>query len=184
MLPLRMLGAAMRVVNSWYWSAKFGQRTRIGKNFYLKNASNITCERGVSIDDNVRIVSETVAGYLTIKENVILGRGVSIDITGGLEIGENTLLSAEVIILTHTHPGDPHSPPRSTRKAIGRDVWIGMRAVILDKATKIGDGAHIGAGSIVTRDVAAYSVVAGNPARVIGWRASANESCIQSGSEE
>lgn len=52
---------------------------------------------------------------------------------------------------------------------IGNDVWIGHGAVILGGVT-IGDGAIIGAGAIVTKDVAPYTIVAGNPARVIRSR--------------
>ena len=52
---------------------------------------------------------------------------------------------------------------------IGNDVWIGFRATILSGVT-IGDGAVIGAGSIVTRDVPAYSIVCGGPAKVTKYR--------------
>lgn len=50
-------------------------------------------------------------------------------------------------------------------------VWIGGRVIILP-GVKIGDGAIIGAGSVVTKDVSEYDVVAGNPARVIKNRKS------------
>jgi len=53
---------------------------------------------------------------------------------------------------------------------IGHDVWIGTRTIILPNCTKIGDGAIIGAGSVVTRDVEPFSIVGGNPARVIKQR--------------
>lgn len=53
---------------------------------------------------------------------------------------------------------------------IGHDVWIGERAIILPSVTSIGNGAIIGAGSIVTKDVEPYSIVAGNPAKKIGKR--------------
>jgi serine acetyltransferase len=53
---------------------------------------------------------------------------------------------------------------------IGNDVWIGASSIILPRCRKIGDGAVIGAGTIVTRDVPEYSVVVGNPAKVIGSR--------------
>lgn len=52
---------------------------------------------------------------------------------------------------------------------IGNDVWIGYGAIIMS-GVKIGDGAVIGAASIVTRDVDAYSIVAGNPAKFIRFR--------------
>lgn len=53
---------------------------------------------------------------------------------------------------------------------IGNDVWIGQYAVILPSCKNIGDGAVIGAGSIVTKDVPEYAVVAGNPAKVLKYR--------------
>lgn len=52
---------------------------------------------------------------------------------------------------------------------IGNDVWIGARCILLGAIT-IGDGAIIGAGSIVTHDVPPYAIVAGNPARILRYR--------------
>ena len=52
---------------------------------------------------------------------------------------------------------------------IGHDVWVGYRAIILPGIV-VGDGAIIGAGSIVTKDVAPYSLVGGNPAKHIRYR--------------
>lgn len=52
---------------------------------------------------------------------------------------------------------------------IGNDVWIGSSAIIL-AGVKIGDGAVVGAGAVVTKDVPSYAVVAGNPARLIRYR--------------
>lgn len=53
---------------------------------------------------------------------------------------------------------------------IGHDVWIGEGAIILPHVKSIGNGAMIGAGSIVTKDVPPYTVVAGNPAKILGER--------------
>ena len=58
---------------------------------------------------------------------------------------------------------------------IGHDVWIGTNVVILPGCVSIGNGAIIGAGSIVTHDVPPYSIVAGNPARIIRMRFSPEE---------
>jgi len=52
---------------------------------------------------------------------------------------------------------------------IGANVWIGARAIVL-KGVTIGDASVIGAGSVIIRDVPAFAVVAGNPARFIRWR--------------
>ena len=53
---------------------------------------------------------------------------------------------------------------------IETDVWVGTGAIVLPSVGHIGEGAIIGAGAIVTKDVEAFSIVAGNPARVIGHR--------------
>ena len=54
--------------------------------------------------------------------------------------------------------------------AIGNDVWVGQYAIILPSCKNIGDGAVIGAGAIVTKDVPPYAIVAGNPAKVLRYR--------------
>lgn len=52
---------------------------------------------------------------------------------------------------------------------IGNDVWLGANSLVL-KGVKIGDGAVIGAGAVVTKDVPPYAIVGGNPAKVIKMR--------------
>ena len=59
--------------------------------------------------------------------------------------------------------------------SIGHDVWIGANAIILPTCHKIGNGAVIGAASIVTKDVPPYSIVAGNPAKQIKFRFNTNQ---------
>ncbi|HCE39958.1 MAG TPA: acyltransferase, partial [Alcanivorax sp.] len=58
---------------------------------------------------------------------------------------------------------------RSRGIRIGRDVWLGARAGVVDGVT-IGDHAVVGMGAVVTRDVPPWTIVAGNPARPIGRR--------------
>lgn len=62
--------------------------------------------------------------------------------------------------------GHPHSKGRTV---IGNDVWIGYGAMVVSGVT-VGDGACIGAGAVVSRDVPPYAVVVGNPARVVRMR--------------
>lgn len=84
--------------------------------------------------------------------------------------GDNVSIGPEAAILTLGH--DPHSrdfADRGGEVRIGDRAWIAYRAVILPGVT-IGEGAVVAAGAVVTRDVAAYAIVAGNPARQIGVR--------------
>jgi len=69
-----------------------------------------------------------------------------------------------------------HFDPLKKRTHIGHDVWIGHSALVLD-GVRIGDGAVIGANAVVTKDVPAYAIVAGVPARMIRYRFDA-EVCI------
>ena len=108
-------------------------------------------------------------------DRVVRGRGVYpgdsphcyIQAYNGIEIGEGTNIAPGVGIVSANH--DPldngrHLPAPPIR--IGRRCWIGMNAVILPGVT-LGDNVIVGAGAVVTESVPAYSVVAGNPARLI-----------------
>ena len=87
-----------------------------------------------------------------------------------VRIGDHTLFGPAVQIYTATHPLDADERRSGLEYAkpvaIGRDVWVGGAAVVCPGVT-IGEGAVIGAGSVVTRDVPANSFAAGNPCRVI-----------------
>ena len=62
------------------------------------------------------------------------------------------------------------APACQTNLKIGNDVWIGHNAIILPDVTEIGDGAVVGAGSVVRANVPPYAIVTGNPARVVRYR--------------
>jgi len=87
-----------------------------------------------------------------------------------IRIGSDVMLGPAVHIYTVNHPLEPALRRTGLEQAktvlIGDSVWVGGGAIILPGVT-IGDGAVIAAGAVVTRDVAANTVVAGNPARVI-----------------
>ncbi|MBN1447004.1 MAG: acyltransferase, partial [Bacteroidetes bacterium] len=96
-------------------------------------------------------------------------------ISGSVHIGRDTLIGGFVTIIDANHRiDDTRRPVREqggTRAPIdiGVDVWIGSNAVILQGVT-IGDHAVVAANATVTRDVPAWAVVGGTPARVIGDR--------------
>ena len=96
----------------------------------------------------------------------------------GLSVGRYCSIAPEVaFLLVCEHRTDlittaPLTPAHRRIKGdihVGNDVWIGYRAMILGAVT-IGDGAVVGAGAVVTKDVPPYAVVAGNPARVLRFR--------------
>lgn len=110
------------------------------------------------------------AAPLVLEDRVQINPEVHLDHTGELRIGEGTLISEDAVLYTHDHGLDPYSVPAIWPKTVGREVWIGMRSIVLASCQFIGDRAVIGAGAIVTRDVPAGAVVAGAPARIVGWR--------------
>ncbi len=114
-------------------------------------------------------------GRMEIGKNVLIDNGAFITAQQHITIGDNTQLSAYSFITDFNHRiQDKDVAIRSqgyTRKPvhIGSDVWIGAHAIILPGVT-VGDGAVIGAGSVVTKDVPPYAVAVGNPAKVIKRR--------------
>lgn len=121
-------------------------------------------------------------------ENVFVGEKTSIgdhcrflSSRAKVFIGDSVLVAPEVVFISGDHrmdvPGlcmvDLHKGPEDTQYdsdiVVGNDVWIGARCILL-KGVHVGDGAIIGAGSVVTKNVPPLSVVAGNPARVIRAR--------------
>jgi maltose O-acetyltransferase len=102
--------------------------------------------------------------------NSRINRDCTLDVREGIHIGDNVSVSAEVLILTTAEQVDG-TRSRDERKpvVIGDRVWIGVRAIIMPGVT-LGAGSMVAAGSVVTRDVPADTVVFGNPARPVGAR--------------
>jgi len=110
--------------------------------------------------------------------NVKLGDNVYINFnctfidTCLIVVGARTLVGPNVSFFSGTHPLDPElrngtkGPEMGAEVHIGEDCWFGGSVIVLPGVT-IGNGCTIGAGSVVTRDVPAFHVAAGNPARVI-----------------
>lgn len=110
-----------------------------------------------------------------IGSRVSLNEGVFLSAYGGLKIGDDVLIGQRVSIVTSDHRiSDPARTIRSQGLVaepviIENDVWIGAHAVIVS-GVKIGNGAVIGAGAVVTKDVGPLEIVGGVPAKVIGKR--------------
>jgi acetyltransferase-like isoleucine patch superfamily enzyme/glycosyltransferase involved in cell wall biosynthesis len=112
-----------------------------------------------------------VTGFgIQIGSNTVINRFCYLDGRVPLKIGNNVNISHYTLIQTLTH--DPQNPDFVCLEGpveIGDYAWIGARAIICP-GVKIGEGAVVGAGAVVTRDVPPYMIVAGNPARPIKER--------------
>lgn len=170
------------------------QKTRLSLGAYIKGAGNIRFGMGCKIHDSVSIDASR-SGLVTLGDSVTINRlamltggrgGIRlgnqveinnmsiIDGTGGVEIGERTLIGPGVRIISYQHLFDGHQPIREQASEskpihVARDVWIGANAVIL-AGVRIGEGAVIGAGAVVSKDIPAWSIAVGVPARVVRHR--------------
>ena len=115
--------------------------------------------------------------FIRFPRNVSIGAGtrlsgrVRIEAWARVRIGRCCMFNDDVLVLTAQHDIDTLDFDADVRPVvIGDYVWLPQRIVVMP-GVRIGDAAVVGTGSVVTRDVPAHAVVAGNPARVIRERA-------------
>jgi acetyltransferase-like isoleucine patch superfamily enzyme len=104
-----------------------------------------------------------------VGENSAINRDCSLDLRGGLTIGANVSVSAEVAILTSAGMANSIRGSEYKPVVIEDNAWIGVRSIIMPGVT-IGRGAAVGAGAVVMRDVPPATIVFGSPARPVGTR--------------
>ncbi len=110
-------------------------------------------------------------GKFSLGKNSTVNFGCYLDNRRGITIGDNTAIAHNVKIYTLGHNIDsPHFETKGAPVAIGNNVFIFSNALIMPGVT-IGDGAVILPGSVVTKSVEPFTVVGGNPARLIKKRA-------------
>lgn len=127
--------------------------------------------------DIARDVEISYGVFIRFPRNVSIGAGtrlsgrVRIEAWARVTIGCCCMFNDDVLVLTAQHDIDSLDFGSDIRPVvIGNYVWLPQRIVVLP-GVQIGDAAVVGTGSVVTRDVPPYAVVAGNPARVIRERA-------------
>ena len=107
---------------------------------------------------------------LSVGKNSIVNQNCRLDSRGGVFIGDNVSISADVVVLTADHDyRTPNFAGQNKPVRIENFVFVGTRAMILPGVT-LGEGAIVAAGAVVTRDVAPYAIVGGVPAKPIGER--------------
>ena len=135
----------------------------LAKRFVDSIGENVNIEKGATFSNSVKVGNNS-------------GLGVRCEIYGEVEIGDNVMIGPDVIIYTQNHAfkckdvliiDQNYSSPQKV--TIGNDVWIGRRVIILP-GVHIGNGAVIGAGAVVAKDIPEYAIAVGNPVVIKGYR--------------
>ena len=188
-----LLWLFLLVRNSYYFAARVficeplfkAYCTKYGRNLHTDCHFHWVSGKGdIILGDNVTMDGKISIGFasrfsdhptLQIGDNTGIGHGCIFTIGKLISIGSNCNLSGDITIMdSNAHRTDPVArlaleppAPEEVRPVIIRDrVWIGRQCIIFP-GVKIGEGSVISAGSIVRTHVPPYSVVAGNPAKVM-----------------
>ncbi len=145
----------------------FGDRSVVQRGVIIRNPGQISIGRDVNIGRRVRMSSEIPAGLLNIGDEVRIDQQCTLDFSGNLSIGDQVMISQGCMILSHDHGLDPFSVPVAMPVRIEKGAWLGSRAIILPSTKRIGVGAIVGAGAVVTKEVPDGAIVVGNPARIL-----------------
>lgn len=112
-------------------------------------------------------------GHLSIGPQVYIGAYCNIRCSGAITIGEQVRLGQFVSIIDANYSFNRRDVPIAEtvpeRVTIGAGAWLGAQVVVLP-GVDVGEGAVVGAGSVVTKTVPAFAIVGGNPASIIGYR--------------
>lgn len=140
-------------------------RMLLARHMLAQCGSNVNVEHGARFGSGRQVV---------VGDNS--GLGIDCDIVGPVEIGRNVMMGPRVTLITLNHNFSDTSRPmieqghtENRSIVIEDDVWIGVNAILLP-GVRVGRGAIVGAAAVVTKSVAPWSIVGGNPARVIGTR--------------
>lgn len=140
------------------------------RNFYLTRFMRVSIGKDTHVSMRVFVTGYPTRANISIGDNCVINREIYLDGRVGVVIGNNVNVSFQTCILSLQHDhNDPAFPAVGGVVTICDHAWIGARVIVLPGVT-IGEGAVVAAGSVVTRDVGAYEVVGGTPAKKISER--------------
>ena len=170
------IGIALRRV---YYGARLAAAA---PDLSIQTHVSITCPRSISIGRKCYLARDcklyaTPETPLRIGHNFSANANVMINARGkgSITIGNDVLIGPNVVLRSNNHVFERADMLINDQGmtdgtiVIGNDVWIASNAVVLQNVS-IGDGAVVAAGAVVTKDVPAYAIVGGVPARTIGTR--------------
>jgi acetyltransferase-like isoleucine patch superfamily enzyme len=154
-------------------TARIGPSVRASRGRGRNGPGTILCGPDLQLEDGV--ILDAWGGTIRLGTNVFIGPGAVIYGHGGVEIGDQTLVSMHCRILSSNHTVPPpgvairSQPDILLPTKIGRDVWLGAGVTVLGGVT-IGDGCVVGAGAVVSHNLPAEAIALGVPARVVRQR--------------
>ena len=159
--------------------ARVGAKASLGARCMVDRAGGVTIGERAVLEADVYLKLASDRARLEIGNHTFVGRGAEFDVLEKISIGEHTLIAPRCFITDHGHGTAAglrmdEQPTVAEVVVIGSDVWLGAGTVVLP-GVRIGDGAVVGANSVVTADVEAMSVVAGAPARFLRHRHSGKQ---------
>lgn len=144
-----------------------GPGTVIVRPRILRGVERISLGAGVSVYAGVWLQTEGPDSTITIGDDTYLGHDVHVHSIDPVAIGRRCVIADGVLVASSDHGRQDRATVRGTGPiTIGDDVFLGQRAIVLG-GVRIGAGATVAAGSVVTADVPAGGIVAGAPARPI-----------------
>ena len=142
-----------------------------------RNHSDVELHDAVALDRGVPLLctgAATDVARIRIGRGTYINRHTMLDASEQIQIGADCMIGPFCYITDHDH-GMENGIPIKNQPLVGAavmiedDVWIGAHVTIL-KGVRVGSGAVVGAGAVVTRNVPSGAIVAGVPAKVIGYR--------------
>lgn len=154
--------------------AGVGRKVRIGPRCRITLPAGVRLGARCWLEADVWLKLTDPAAKVELGDHVFFSRNCHVNARQRISIGAHCLFGPGCVIVDHNHGMTSgaridEQPCVSKPIRIGNDVWCGAGAAVLAGVT-IGDGAAIGAGAVVTRDVPSMAIVAGNPARIIRMR--------------
>jgi acetyltransferase-like isoleucine patch superfamily enzyme len=187
-IPWQLTRIWLYFINHVYSSIQSRSFKKCGKNFYLEYKANLYgtkhiivgdnfgCRRGLRIEVYDHFLEDQFSPEIIIGNNVKMGDDCHIAAINKIIIGDDTLMAGKIFITDHYHGKINnedllHTPAKRPLFSKGEviienNVWIGEGVAVLPGVV-IGNHSIIGANAVITKSIPPYSVVAGNPGKVI-----------------
>jgi acetyltransferase-like isoleucine patch superfamily enzyme len=161
--------------------ARVSGPVKLGKRVYILSGAELVASRNESITlgNDCTVMRGSLlypyGGSITMGDRVSINPYCVIYGHGGVTIGNDVMIATGCIIIPANHNISDLKRPMNGQGLTTRgiviedDVWLAARVTVLD-GVRIGRGAVIGAGAVVTKNVPSYAIAAGVPARVVGSR--------------